>query len=626
MTTKNRIVMPAMGTNYATEDGYITERLRAYYEQRAKWGVGLIITEFTCVQSPIGKGALFQLGIDDDRFIPGLSELVQAVKRHGARLAMQLHHAGMETTEQITGRQPVGPSSVRGWMRRIARELTTNEIAQIVVCFAKAAERAKKAGFDGVEIHAAHHYLLAQFLSRAWNKREDGYGGKLESRARFLLETIEAVRKAVGSDFPVWCRINGAEYGNENGLTLDEAKKVAQMAEGVGADAIHVSAFGGGSQALRGITVREAGALVNLAEGIKKVVDIPVITVGRIGPILAEDILRKGKADFVAMGRALIADPQLPEKLSLGGLKDIRPCINCLECVERLTFAHVPIECSVNAAAGRERESQVEPTTKPKTVMVIGGGPAGMEAARVAASRGHKVLLYERATRLGGQLLLASVPPLKDDINAFTDYLVAQMSELGVDVQLGQYVTPDIIQQVQPDTVIIATGGTPLVPDIPGIARHQVVTAHDILADKVKAKNTVAVIGGGMVGCETADFLSSKGKKVTIVEVLGKLAQDMMPVLRRALLDRLTEKGVTILTGTKVEEVIDSGLIIRDKDEKVRKLDVETVVLAIGAKSCQVTAKALKGKAPEIYVIGDCLEPRRIPEAVSEGFRVALGI
>lgn len=625
MITKNRIVMPAMSTNYATEDGFVTERLKTYYEERAKGGVGLIITEMACI-SPSGRSLPFELRIDDDRFIPGLSELVQAVQVHGAKVAVQLHHAGMETTAAIAGSCPAGPSPGINSRHLATGELSLEEIAQIVVCYAKAAERAKKAGFDGVEIHSAHYYLPAQFLSRIWNKRIDSYGGKLENRTRFLLEIIKATKEAVGKAFPVWCRINGEEYGAEDGLTLDEARGVAQMAEKIGCDAIHVSASGLGNQVLRGVTVREEGALVNLAKSIKRAISIPVIAVGRIDPTLGEHILRADKADFVAMGRTLITDPHLPKKASSGDLMDIRPCINCLHCIDSIEFKGLPLECSVNATVGKEGECQLIPVEKPKKVMVIGGGPAGMEAARIASLRGHKVLLYEKEAKLGGQLLQASVPPFKDDIDNFTNYLVAQISNLDIETRLNHYVTPDTIEEMQPDAVVIAAGATPMVLDIPGIARHNVITANDVLAGKIKTRMTVAVIGGGMIGCETADFLASKGKKVTIVEILDKLAQDMMPMIRHSLLDRLTEKGVTLLTGTQVEEVIDFGLIVRDKEGRVRKSDIETIVLAAGARACPVTAKSLEGQGFEMYVIGDCLEARRIKEAVREGFHAGLTV
>jgi 2,4-dienoyl-CoA reductase-like NADH-dependent reductase (Old Yellow Enzyme family)/NADPH-dependent glutamate synthase beta subunit-like oxidoreductase len=627
MEVKNRIVMPAMYTNLGTADGFVTEQTKAYYESRAEGGAGLIITEIVCIDFPIGRPHFHELSIDNDKYIPGMIELVNAIHRHGAKVALQLHHAGAETTNYICGGQAVGPSAVPALNKGVPHELSNNEIKRLVRCYAKAAERAKKSGFDGIEIHAAHYYLLAQFLSRRWNRRQDKYGGSLHNRSRFLLEIIMNVRRAVGPGFPILCRINGAEPGIEYGQTLEEAKEVAHRVEGASVDAIHVSALGGGAHALvGGPEVIEPGALVPLASEIKKIVIVPVIAVGRIhNPILAETILREGKADLVAIGRGLIADPELPQKAFSIRLEDIRPCICCLDCIENVVYKQIPIECSVNATVGKEFGHRIESAREKKTVIVIGGGPAGMEAARMAAIRGHKVTLYEKSFNLGGQLLYASIPPYKSNISAFVDYLVNQLNKLGVTIKLGKEILPSEVTTLGPDVVIIATGPIPLLPDIPQIEEANPVSVEAVLSGQASIGDEVIVIGGGMVGCETAEFLVDRGKKVTVLEILDRLAIGMIPVLRFPLLTRLREKGVTLFTGVKYEKIRNGELTITDKTGNQIKLKAETIIIATGSKPNDKWI-LLKEKLPELYFIGDCVEPCGIKEAIATGNQVACSI
>ncbi len=625
---KNRLVMAPVGTNFASPDGYVTERLRDYYEERAKGGVGLIIVEVSCIDQPVGKALGRQIAIDDDRFIPGLTQLAQVIKSHGACAAVQLHHAGRAAKSGISGLQPVGPSSIRLPLPGFEppRELSLGEIEEIIRRFAKAAERAMKAGFDGVEIHAAHLYLIAQFLSSASNTRQDGYGGDLKGRARLLLEVIQAIKGSVGQGYPVWCRINAREYGTESGITVEDAQEVAQMVQNAGADAIHVSAYGSGIHSL--IMVPDLpGALVHLAEGIKKVVTIPVIAVGRINtPEIGERVLQEQKADLVAMGRALIADPELPKKTASGRLDDIAPCVACLNCAEKIQWEDGDLECMVNAAVGREREYRISAAEKRKKVIVVGGGPAGMEAARVAALQGHQVLLYEKDQRLGGQLLIAALPPNKGRLDALTNYLAAQVRKLGVDVQLGKEATPAIIQGSKPDVVILATGVTPVTPEISGIDRAQVVTAQDVLSGKAEVGERVIVLGGELVGCEIAAFLAEKGKRVTITRRGPRMAVKVARTYRTVLLDTLASTGVTMLTGVEYEKLTRKGLTITTKEGKRQTIEADTVVLAVGARPNIRLFEALQGMVPEIYLAGDCVEPRRIVEAIHDGSRVARAV
>lgn len=622
MALRNRIVMPPMVTQYAGEKGQVTERIKNYYGARARGGAGLIIVEATYVRQD-GQPFANQLGISDDKLIPGLTELAQAIKRHGARAAVQLHHGGRLAKSEYTGTQLLAPSPLAAPGREVPRELTTKEIAELVTCFAEAARRARQAGFDGVEIHGAHGYLIHQFLSRSSNKRRDSYGGDLSNRARFLIQVIRAVREAVGNDYPVWLRISGKEYGVEEGTTLEESQEIARMAQEASVEAIHVSASG--PLAPNNLTMPKfvPAVLLELAEGVKKAVSIPVITVGKVTPEAAEKILAEGKADLIAMGRALLADPELPNKVAAEKLEDINPCINCYACRDDLQLNKLGIGCSVNAALGREAESEIIPTKKPRKVLVIGGGPAGMEAARVTALRGHRVALWEKEPRLGGQLIQAATPPYKDSIAPLTEYFKTQLKKLNVSVRLGKVATAAEVGEFKPDVVVLATGVSPFTPNIPGLDKAQAVQAGDVLEGKAKVGNKVAIIGGEMVGCETAEFLADRGKQITVMRRGQEMAQGIGPSLRTFFLSRLKEKGVTLLPGVNYNEVTAKGVVITTREGKKKTVEADSIVLAAGARPDNRLQAELEGKVPEIHLIGDCREPRLIRDAITEGFRTA---
>jgi len=624
MRLKNRIVMPPMVTDFGGNDGHITEQAIAYYEERAKGGAGLIIVEATCVDSPIGKLSPHQLVIDDDRFIPGLSDLARAIQKHGAKTAVQLHHAGGSTSSAVTGLQPVGPSPVPFAERETPRELTLGEISEIIQRFARAAERAKKAGFDGIEIHAAHGYLVSQFLSSAFNKRQDGYGGSLANRARILLEIIAAIKSVVGQSYPVWCRVNGREYGIQSGITVEETQSVAQMVEEAGVAAVHVSVYASGSDP-RNLppAAQPPGTMVRFAEAVKSVVSIPVIAVGKIDPALGERILADGRADLIAIGRGLLADPFLPQKAATGRLEDIAPCIACGTCLAGVGSEEGGLMCGVNAAVGKEREYAIEPAVKPQKVVVIGGGPAGMEAARVAALRGHQVVLYEKAETLGGQLTVAAVPPYKSEVAKLTNYLATQVQKAGVELRLGTEATAAEVEMIGPDAVILATGVTSLVPEIPGIERENVVMAEDVLSGKANVGERVIVIGGELVGCETAEFLADAGKTVTVTRRGPLMAAAVAPMIGQPLVGRLNAKGVTMLTGLRYEEAKDEGLIITTQEGERQTIPADTIVLAAGSKPNTELLQQLRDSVPEIYQAGDCVQPQGILEALADGSRVA---
>jgi 2,4-dienoyl-CoA reductase-like NADH-dependent reductase (Old Yellow Enzyme family)/pyruvate/2-oxoglutarate dehydrogenase complex dihydrolipoamide dehydrogenase (E3) component len=622
VVVKNRFGMAAMGTGLCVGlNGRVSQRIIDYYEARAKGGTGLIIVENAMVDWENGRNSDSVMSADDDRFIPGLAELAGAIKRHGACACLQINHCGQES--RIDG-QKVGPSAVPH-RTGTARALTKTEIAGIVARYAAAAGRAKRAGFDAVEFHGAHRYLIAQFLSPEINKRTDEYGGDGAGRARFLVEILRAVRGTVGPDFPVWTRMNAREKGIPGGLTLEDAQQTARLAQAAGADALDVSGW-----ALDAPGMREPGNLMPLAGAIKSVVTIPVMAVGgRMTPEIAEQAISESRIDIALIGRGLIVDPDFVNKVAAGKLEEIRPCIGCWECVP--DEHHVgngrweqkeSIRCTVNAAMGHEREMETKPDASPRHIVVVGGGPAGMEAARVAALRGHRVTLLEKSASLGGLLTLAAMAPRKQYVGDLMRYLTRQVTTLGVDVRLGTQATADLILSLKPDAVILATGAEPVVPDIPGVDRADVVKAVDVLAGKAEVGQRVVIIGGALVGCETAEILAMKGKQVTVTRRGSEMATGLSDPLRQALLKTLAKIGVSLRPGVKYKGLTKEGLIIINQEGRTETIPADTVVLAAGFTPRADLFQALEGKVPRIDRIGDCLEARGIKEAIHEGARL----
>lgn len=627
MELPNRLIVPAMVTNYCNSDGTATERYIAYHEARAMGGWGLIITEDYAVD-PGGKGFPKIPGLWDDCQIDGHRKFTDSIHKHGTKVVAQIYHAGRQTNHLVIGKQPVAPSPIPcPSNQEIPHELTIDEIHELVGKYGDCALRAKKAGFDGVEVHGAHGYLIAQFMSPYSNKRTDEYGGSLINRLRFPLEIISDIRAKAGNDFPIIFRMSGDEFV-PGGRTIEDTKLIAVMLEKAGVNALHISAgvYGSTWAIIPPAAVRHAW-IADFAAEIKKVVSIPIITVGRINdPLMAETIIASGKADFVAMGRASLADPELPNKASAGRFDDINYCIGCLQGCEGNLFRGKNTGCLVNPATGREIEFAIKPAEKRKKILIAGGGPAGMEAAIVAAQRGHEVHLYEKTDRVGGQYTIGSIPPNKGEVDMFIVWQYNQMKKYGVDIHLNTELTADMILNESPDAVIVATGGVPLIPDIPGASKPNVVNANDVLMGKVDVGPRVIVVGGGMVGSETADHLANHGKEVTIVEMLPQIAKDEEDAVKYFLLKDLKKNNVKIYVNCIVKEVIDDGVIVETNGERMTISPADTIVMAVGTKSVNDLAEQIKEKVSQVIVVGDAVEVRKALEAVEEGYQAGLTV
>lgn len=632
LEVKNRIAMAPMANYMSDERGSMTQPQIDFMEARAKGGAGLLIMGSIYVQHPQARFGVGQLGLYDDSLLPGYERLVEAVHRHGAKIAAQVHHAGRQTTyAAIEGRQPVAPSPIArgGKYSDPPRELSVAEIKAVIEAYAQTAARCVRAGFDAIEIHGAHGYLPCQFMSPFSNHRSDDYGGDLQGRMRFPLELLGRVKEVVGSGIPVWYRIIGSELV-DGGLTIDDMTVIAAMLAGAGSAAISVS---------RGIApyywtvsnyYHPVGHSVPYAAAIKAHVDVPVMVAGRItSPNDAEEVLRQGKADIVNLGRALIADPEWPVKVAAGRLDDIMPCISCNKGCHDPTKKIRHTICLVNAEAGREGDFSLTPAAEKKKVLIVGGGPAGLEAARVAARRGHDVTLCEKQERLGGRWYLGSQVPCKEHFAGLIDYLRDQAVKHGARIELGRPISADDVRALRPDVVIVATGSRPLIPPIPGAGRDGVVTSDDALAGRVAVGDKVVIVGGGSCGAETADFLAARGKKAIVVEMLDLLCQDMLPDARYFLLERLEQAGVQILTSTTVKAIGDRSVTVARQEpgldlEWTAVLDdVDTVVLAVGAQSNRELAEELEGLGLPVHAIGDCVQPGFAIDAIYQGARIA---
>jgi len=622
---KNRIVMAPMVTAMAVpvQEERLSQRDIDFYTARARGGVGLITTSAMHPTRKLEKLTTGEPVVSSVRCMSWLSELAEAVHDYGAKVAVQLS-PGLGRNAMAD--ECVCASALPNFFRPdiICRELTIEEIKQLVKDFEFSCQVISSAGIDLIEIHAHQGYLLDEFMTALWNKRTDEYGGDLDGRLRLPLELIAAAKRGAGANFPITFRFGLTHY-LDGGRTIQEGLEIARRLEAAGVDALHIDAgcYETNNRA-QPPTTQPPGCNVHLAKMVKEVVGIPVIVVGRLGyPDLAEKVLEEGKADFIALGRALLADPEWPNKVKEGRLEDIIPCLGCHEgCIERI-ISRKHVSCAVNPTTGNEKEFTLRAAERKKSVLVIGGGPAGMEAARVSALRGHKVTLWEKGYDLGGNLIPAAVPGFKHDYRRLINYLSTQIRKLGVTTKLGVEATPELIQAMKPDVVFIATGATPVVPDIPGIEKGIAATSVEVLLGKKEVGESVVIIGGGMVGCETALYLAQQGKKVTIIEILDKVMSDMLWINAMDLQELLDDANVKIETSCNVQEIIDEGLIMTDRQDKKRTLEADTIILAVGLKPNRELVETLQGKLPELYVIGDCVESRRVINAIWEGFRTA---
>ena len=623
---KNRIIFPPIVTRYMSEEGNISDRLIDYYAERARGGAGLIVIEASYPRSSGYPGRIY---LNDDKFIPGLRRLVEAVHRSGAKIVCEVNpHRG-----RADEHDPASPSNIPHPFTGITpRALSVPEIRKLEEDFGDGVRRVKEAGFDAVMIHGATGYLVSEFLSPLVNKRTDEYGGNIEGRARLALELVGVAKKCAGIDYPMIFRLM-ADDKMEGGFHIEDAIALCKMLQEAGVDAVDITAGAAETPEWTAPPMYlPAGCIADLSQAIKREVTIPVSVAGKINdPYLAEDILRLGKADFVDMGRALIADPYFPGKAMAGKAGDIRKCIACQRCAETTMIEKIPLQCTVNPAAGREKEFEAKqkPAKKKRRVLVIGGGPGGMEAAIIAGQRGHRVTLWEQNDKLGGQLNLAVIPPGKGDLNSLLEYLKSQLERLQVTVKLKKKATVKAINKFAPDITVLAVGSTEAFPDIPGIHGENVITCRQVLSGEREIGDKVVVIGGGSIGCETADFLAEKGKSLLVVfpEEAPMTIGVVDKSIRKPLLERLLKNKVKVVAGVKqFQEINKEGVRLIDREGNGLFLEADNIVLATGAKPNKTLAQSLKGKVPELFEVGDCIEPRRLLEAIHDGAKVGFQI
>jgi len=625
---KNRVVKAPQHTGLANPDGSVTERMLRYYKDVAMGGVSMVIVEYAWIDNDASRASPCQLGIASVDHIPGLSLLAQTIQANGAKAAIQISHAGRQ---RFTLTKPKAPSTVP-WEEIYAMGcpapdvLTFEEILQIVKSFGQAAKKAQIADFDMVEIHACHGYLISNFLSPRTNKRTDWYGGSLENRMRFLLEVIAEIKGQVGPGYPVCVRVSGIDY-EPDGTKIEETIELCKRLETLGVAAIHMSG-GNHHQTIHEVSPMGMSLAHNVwaAEAVKKEIKIPVIASGSINlPDLAESILADGKGDFIGLGRPLWADARWPLKAMEGRPEDIRPCIRCNDgCLARGDHQGKTISCSVNVAVCREEEFKITKAERSKKVAVIGGGPAGMEAARVCALKGHRVTLFEKR-ELGGALLEASIPEFKaPDLKPLIDYLRTQIKKLKIKV-INQEATSKAIKDGGFDAVIVAAGATPLaLEDVQGISHKKVTSASQVLHGKAKLGKKIAVIGGGIVGTEVGLFLAEQGKEVVFVEMLDTFMNNITFDEKLVYEERFKNLSVSIHTGKRLESVSDQGITILDRYGVRTMIEADTVVLAAGFKPNRDLIDGLK-KVPKLQVfeVGDCVRPRKIFDAIHDGHLAA---
>ncbi len=615
MELKNRIVFAPMGTCLPDEQGCVNDRTLEYYVRRARGGAGLIIVEFSAVDKK-NYSASWQLKINDDDKLPGLTRLAGAIKGAGAKACIQIHHPGRQSSRKVTGNQTVAPSPIPDLLiGETPRELTVPEIRELEDRFAEAVLRARKAGFDCVEFHGAHGYLICQWLSPLSNRRNDEYGGDLFRRTLFAREILRKSRELVGGDYPLIFRISADEHA-DGGLTIDQTREIARILQEHGADAIHVSAgqFGAMQHTVQPMLMPR-GYLVPLATEIKRAVNVPVITVGRINdPKYAESILQEGNADLIGMGRPLLSDPDLPAKAQEERSSEIVRCIACNGCMDNVFNKGIPIRCTINPEAGKETLVETK-TGNPRKVLVIGSSPDALEAARVAAVRGHHVEVHDEAKKIGGRWAWLQ--------RGIIHYKMRSLEELNVQVTLDAQIDRSLINKVNPDFIIASSREEAIEPDIPGLEGSGAVSAETVLEGKAALQGKVVILGGDHAACEAAVHLIRSGAQVTMLNGRRRIGRGVEPITRNALMEKLARDGIETLNSVEVTTIEGNTIRYRDAEGREREITADAIVYSAGYRSTGKREALLDGCDVPCAILAPCIEPRQVLSAIGDAAEAA---
>ncbi len=637
---KNRLELAPMISSLATQDGYITREFIEYYKSFARGGVGIVTIGETAIDLEYARGHYAQTHLANDGVITGLNALAESIQKYGAKLSVEINHTGrLLNPRMIGGKSPIGPSPIISPREELlakmenrppvpVQEMNQDQIDKMVEGYASAALRCLKAGLEMVMVHGAHGQLISQFASPAANIRTDKYGGSLENRARFAIEVLTAIRKKVGNKLALEYRVSLDEL-MPNGMHEEETIEFLKIIQDK-IDLVHVTVGGVADRKYMPHhsqpTYFPYAYNENRAEKAKKALKIPVACVGSVIDLaMADRIIAEGKADIVVMGRSLIADPEMVNKTMRGQASEVRPCLRCGSCGDRAS-AFLNIHCAVNPVTGREIEyNKIEPAEKRKNIVIVGGGPAGMEAALVASSRGHKVTLLEKENELGGALRSAAGPSFKPDMKRYLAWMITQLNKSKISIKLSTTATADMVKKLKPDVILLAAGAEQNIPDIPGIKGSNVATAYDVDMGKPVTGKSAVVAGAGLTGCETALHLAQHGFKVTVIDMIpeSQIAADTILPNKLALMDLLSQQKVEFIMEVTLNEVGKNGVIVIDKKQEKHEIHADAVVLALGSKPRSFLAAEMHGIAPEMYVIGDCLNARNLMAAIHDGFNIA---